>query len=642
MFRLKILALSLFVFSAMSGIAQSLPTVTLQGKSFYYYEVKKGDSLYGIAKDNGWDIEKLKSLNPVVALELKKGARLYYPVQDNAPFSKDNITPDQTSTRKGDIIRHTVAKGETVYFIARKYGVPVDLIYYQNPDSRSSIKAGEILTIDRSIPIDDAVIYVIQSGDTPFGVAKKFNCAVEDIYRDNPGVNDRNFKTGSTIKVAANANLHRMKSEKVVSDKLDRFSTYKVGKDESWEGIARKTGTSVEELQRINPGTELKRGVTISVPEYEEVETIHRYVAQDPREKTEEGRMEIFQDVTESMIRTHGKVKAVIILDSPSSKKDMEFCRGFITAVDKYKKADFKIDLDIIRGDRTQEEIVEDINRIKPNLIIPTTEKDLPAFLSDYARDNYASLVNVFNLKDNAFRTNASVVQLMPPTAEFNETITKYIEDTFPNRKIVIVSASDEEDMVARLLESRIDNARILTLTIDELQDYPFYETESYLVYATPTKKTDVTTLIDILQNVKEESPLTEISVVGRPNWITFSDGMKEKLCQNDVYIPSRFYFDMGNSDSKAFLAAYRYIFRHPPLKSFPVYAVMGYDVGNFFLPLQAYSPEDYSVIPSTSTPQLQVDIDLKKQGENGGYLNSTCYLIRYTPAQYVDKIKIE
>lgn len=643
MLRLKILTLIILVLSMVAN-ASSLPIVTLQGKPFYFYEVKKGDSLYGIAKDNGWDIEKLKSLNPVVALELKRGARLYYPAEDVSPVLDTSQATQVTNidTTNPDIIRHIVAKGETVYSIARKYGVSTDLIYYQNSNSRSGIKVGETLTINRSIPVDAAVIYVIQAGDTPYSIAKKYNCAVEDIYRENPGVSDRNFKTGSTIKIAANANLHRIKSEKIVTDRLDRFSTYKVGKDESWEGIARKTETSVEELKHLNPDTELKRGVLLSVPEYEEVETIHQYVAHDPREKTEEGRMEIFQDVKESLRRTQGKVKVAIILDTPSSKKDLEFCRGFLTGVDRYKHSDFEIDLDIIRGDRSQGEIMADIKQINPNLIIPTTEKGLPDFLSDYARDNYASLINVFDLKSSTFKSNSSVVQLMPPTVEFNETITKYIENNFNDRKIVIVNTGDEEDIIAAALDSHIESSKILSLTLDELRDYPFYETEKYLVYATPTKKADINVLLDILQSVKEESPLTEIAVMGRPNWVTFADGLKEKFCYNDVYIPSRFYFDMGNNDSKAFLSTYKEIFRHPPLKSFPVYAAMGYDVANYFLPLQAYSPDDLSAKPILSTPQLQVDVDLDKVSETGGYLNPVCYVIRFTPSQYVDKIKIQ
>ena len=36
-----------------------------------------------------------------------------------------------------------------------------------------------------------------KSKDTPYSVAKKFNCAVEeDIFRENPGVSEKEFQSG--------------------------------------------------------------------------------------------------------------------------------------------------------------------------------------------------------------------------------------------------------------------------------------------------------------------------------------------------------------------------------------------------------------------------------------------------------------
>lgn len=619
----------------------SFPVVNIQGKPYYYYEVKKGDSLYGIAKNNGWDADKLCELNPIVSLDLKKGARLYYPVSDKDAVASRLAEIQEPQTREKRKIRHTIAKGETIYSIAKKYNVPTDLIYYQNPSSRTGIKAGETLTIIPDEKMASAELYVIQSKDTPYSVAKKFNCAVEDIFRENPGVSEKNFKAGSTIRIMANANVHRIKTETVEAEKLDSFGTYKAKSNESWEGIARRLGVDVDDLKEINPEVELKKNTIIAVPKYEKIEVERQYVAEDPREKTAEGRMEIYEDVKASLTRTPGKVKVAIVLDTPSSKKDLEFSRGFITAVDRYKNAGFETDLEIIRGDRDKDAVLADIKDFKPSLIITTADKDYPAYLNEYAKENYAMVVNPFDLKSEGFLTNPAAIQLMPPSTQFNESVARYILDNFEDRKMVIVSSNIEDDLIANLVADQTDSSRILHLTLEELRDYPFYETEKYIVYATPTKKSDVTSLIDIILTAKEESPLTEIAVIGRPSWVTIADGLKEKLFQADVYIPSRFYFDMENADSKNFLADYKRIFRHPPLKSYPVYAASGYDVANYFLPLQAYAPEDYSMTPQTATPQLQVDVDLSRM-PSGGYLNPICYMIRFAPFQYIEKIRIE
>ena len=78
---------------------------------------------------------------------MKKGARLYYPVSDKDAVASRLAEIQEPQTREKRKIRHTIAKGETIYSIAKKYNVPTDLIYYRNPSSRTGIKAGETLTI---------------------------------------------------------------------------------------------------------------------------------------------------------------------------------------------------------------------------------------------------------------------------------------------------------------------------------------------------------------------------------------------------------------------------------------------------------------------------------------------------------------
>jgi len=78
-----------------------------------------------------------------------------------------------------------------------------------------------------------------------------------------------------------------------------------------------------------------------------------------------------------------------------------------------------------------------------------------------------------------------------------------------------------------------------------------------------------------------------------------------------------------------------------PPLKSYPVYAAVGYDVADFFLPQQAFNHDNYLAVPQQATPQLQIDVELLRE-PSGGFLNDTGYMIRYSPLRYVEKIRID
>ena len=69
-----------------------LPKVEILGKEYYYHEIKKGESIYGIAKQHGWDIEELVRINPNASSEMTKGTRLYYPTGKVTVVTETHVT----------------------------------------------------------------------------------------------------------------------------------------------------------------------------------------------------------------------------------------------------------------------------------------------------------------------------------------------------------------------------------------------------------------------------------------------------------------------------------------------------------------------------------------------------------------------
>ncbi|MDE6076822.1 MAG: LysM peptidoglycan-binding domain-containing protein, partial [Muribaculaceae bacterium] len=65
--------------SPLFAATPDLPKTEILGKEYYYHEIQKGESIYGIARQHNWNLEELVRLNPTAASEMKKGTRLYYP-----------------------------------------------------------------------------------------------------------------------------------------------------------------------------------------------------------------------------------------------------------------------------------------------------------------------------------------------------------------------------------------------------------------------------------------------------------------------------------------------------------------------------------------------------------------------------------
>ena len=165
MIRNKFAAFAVIAASALSAAAQqsAFPIVNIQGRPYYYYEVKKGDSLYGISKSTGWDEQVIRDLNPTAVLNLKRGARIYYPVSANDIGSQTSVKAPVASVpfvsaANHEPIRHIVRKGDNVYSIARQYGVPTDLIYFLNPSARTGIESGQVIVIDPAAKKDSVVM----------------------------------------------------------------------------------------------------------------------------------------------------------------------------------------------------------------------------------------------------------------------------------------------------------------------------------------------------------------------------------------------------------------------------------------------------------------------------------------------------
>lgn len=131
------------------------------------YIVKKGDTLYSIAKNNGTDVNTLKALNNLNNNIVSIGQTLKLPSKYQEP--EINVPSNG----------YIVEKGDTLYSIALKNGISVSELLEANNLNSNTLSIGQILVIPNKIN------YVVEKGDTLYGIARKFNTTVEKIKNDN-------------------------------------------------------------------------------------------------------------------------------------------------------------------------------------------------------------------------------------------------------------------------------------------------------------------------------------------------------------------------------------------------------------------------------------------------------------------------
>ena len=192
------------------------------------YIVKKGDSLYSIARTYNTTVENLKTLNNLTSNNLSIGQVLKLPTADE------------------DYITYIVVPGDTLYNIALKYGLTIQELKEINNLSTNILSVGQILKIPKQIENDN--IYIVKSGDSLYSIAKKYNTNVNTLK-------EINNLTSNVLSI----------NQKL---KLPTSNEYTVKKGDTLYSIARTYNTTVDNLKTLNNLTTntLSVGQKIKVP----------------------------------------------------------------------------------------------------------------------------------------------------------------------------------------------------------------------------------------------------------------------------------------------------------------------------------------------------------------------------------------
>lgn len=272
------------------------------------------------------------------------------------------------------------------------YGVRLELIYVYNPDTKYGLKRGSLVTIPqepKEINSGDRYLYyAIRPGDSLSSIAESYNTTVEQLLKDNKGVSDTNFATGDLLRVSVNSKNGLTTVQTVDETSLARVDSYKAQKNDTWESVARKTGVDVEDLKEFNEGTELKKNAHIDVPVMVTTQTEREVVASDERENSPEGVREIYNDVHMLAIgdsTTQNQVDVAVLIEDPKSKRDNEFVRGALLALDHMKKAPYKIRFKLLLDAHTEADsarvaaaLLDSLAAFTPDIVVATHEKKFP------------------------------------------------------------------------------------------------------------------------------------------------------------------------------------------------------------------------------------------------------------------------
>lgn len=225
------------------------------------YRVRRGDTISGIARR--WHITK-KSIvksNRLRSSLLRVGQRLILTVP-NVERAPIRYTP-QTTTKN---IIHSVKRGQTLSGIASRYGVSVATIKKTNRLRTNRLKVGQRLRIPKAgAPVSVPKSYTVRRGDTISGIARRFGVSTVRLKRANH-MSDSRIRVGQELEIPSGTGVRTAPAQPAGND--SPVGTYTVRSGDSLYNIARQMGVTVSKLKAVNGlrSNRLRIGQKLMIP----------------------------------------------------------------------------------------------------------------------------------------------------------------------------------------------------------------------------------------------------------------------------------------------------------------------------------------------------------------------------------------
>lgn len=223
----------------------------------YYFIIRDTGNLesllveYGFI-DNANDAYKLQNNLTDYAEGVVKAIADYVQV----PYTKDSTTQENY---------YTVRRGDTLYSIANKFGTTVDTIKRLNNLTSNTLTIGQTLLISEET-LPEVSTYIVEKGDTLYGIANKFGTTVDIIKRLN-NLTVNTLLPGQQILVPA-TDQTPVEEEPTIPPIEQPYIIYTVQKGDSLWKISQRYKVPVNDITAFNnlSNINLKIGDELRIP----------------------------------------------------------------------------------------------------------------------------------------------------------------------------------------------------------------------------------------------------------------------------------------------------------------------------------------------------------------------------------------
>lgn len=234
-----------------------------------YHTVRRGETLGLIAERYGVTVSRLKDWNDLRSNKIFVGQRL----KVVSMVDKGEIEVEGDADVQENATTHKVRRGESLFSIAKDYGVTIDNLKEWNNLSSSSIDAGQTLIVNASAAKASkkssgssekkaaTTKHKVRRGETLGAIASRYGVTVNNL-KDWNNLSSSRIDVGQTLIVKGSKSTSSLRSSK------SSYTTHTVRNGETLGGIAERYGTTASAIRKANgiKGSMIRKGQKLKIP----------------------------------------------------------------------------------------------------------------------------------------------------------------------------------------------------------------------------------------------------------------------------------------------------------------------------------------------------------------------------------------
>ena len=642
----KIIALAILLVAATCTLSAklNLPTKKLGNETYYYYEVKKNETVHDIANKIGVNKDIILKYNPSARNGVAKKQLLFLPVSE---FNNNsNQHSGNKKTIADDVVTHTIKSGESVYGISRTYGVTEGELLAANPSIAYGLKVGEQLIIPVKPSSSKIVYHTIKTGETLYGIAKTYNTTIEKLIELNPGIASANLQVDDVVMILPNTT-----KDIIVQKDIKQFIPYVVTAGDTYESVAAANGISVKVLKDANPEvSKLKKGKTIYIPR----DAIDKQVVntstmtEEQLEKNYKDKFdEVYNDVHSPNKDNSVNISIILPFQTDMANRNKnardydDFFNGFVMALDSLGgKLTKPLNINVY-DTKLSPGITDSILSLdalkKSDIIIAPSESDQLQRILAYGQKNNIDILNCFYTQSEDYINNQRSMQVNIPSPYLNASIIEMLRTKFQDYELVFLddpseTSKDIYEEIKKYANVSKHPHKTLTIVSDltgkSLSRYLDPATK-YLFIPANGKESFLNKFATGIIEAKGSRVDCRLELLGHPEYTMYLKKHKDEFMAIDTHIYSRFFLP-DNAEVKALSNKYVKRYGTKVSTSTPNMSVFGFDVGMFLV--NAYINDVTPGDKASAYEGIQTNFFFERANNWTGYINKSVRIINLTP----------